>query len=96
MAVDLRPFIQAMSEGLNRAAGQIRDLLDRGGLEPGVAEQLHELERMLAEAGYAADPPPQRSHSRGMAGDPCGGLPVRGPCRIGGWGGLDEFDRAHL
>ena len=82
MAVDLRPFIQAMSEGLARAAGEVRELLDRGGLEPRMAAQLHEIDRLLAEAGYAAEPPP-RSHSRSMDGDPCGGLPVAGPCRIG-------------
>jgi hypothetical protein len=82
MAVDLGPFIAVMTEGLSRAAVQIREMLGRGGLPDGVAGQLAGLEQMLADAGYTAELPAPRSCGRGMAGDPCGGLPVAGPCRI--------------
>jgi hypothetical protein len=78
-----RRFTEDMTGGLRAAAVEVRAMLDRGRLPPDLAGQLVEMERALAGAGYATQCEGRRSGRRGMDRDPCGGLPVSGPARIG-------------
>lgn len=81
----LQRFAGQMSEGLRQVSAQLREALGKP-LPEDLARELAAMERALAEAGYSSGPPlpalAVRSAWRGMAGDPCGGVPVSGPARI--------------